>query len=721
MIRIPFDPENQLFDLPIDAAESWLETMESRMEKTKSVDDMQKIGICLSNLRASPNYGVPKHGQFNSFEEFKAWFRQCIHKQNMVFQFEKRCRNTIQTGLFRDYYFSFKKIREENQQLNFVFSEQQMNLIFLQNMRNIALRKLLQQGGVKHFLDLIRLGEQMIRDGMVKDRALPTPGPPLGPLGLVPLGPLGLVSYGSLAPLGPPSLHAPLTPVSQGPLLVPGTLVGPVTLEADSDSRPALPHVGKFEFHPDDDDFIPGPPSYSPIVREAEPAKVPVNVTDVPLPAPSPLPAPVPAPAAVTEPAPEPEAVPVTEPESPPGSPPGSPPESPPVPAPVSVPEEPVHQPLPREQELPVFEKSPVFEPPRSYDVGSRDSYSDSGSDDRRWHDNGYGIGYGHGNGHSHSHSQNHNHGNVPTQIMLRSMKRYEEPRVSEDGWKYRFTLGDTECPLDTSSKDRGELADSAKSWLAEMEHRLSTLEFHSQEEQVLFCLHNLTGFVRKAANIQQPFKSYPRFKQWFSRFFDIPYEKRDVVGDLLSTTQTGTIEQYKLQFRNIHDENEFCQFPVSPQLIKEFFIRNLADGPVKAHINEGNYFGLLEVFTQLDVLLDLDLAPSTATSTTSVQIRKLGAIEKKQPKRPRDVPAPRRQARPVTSKSAAEVPVSASPLPPPPPPIHPGPRPLEERIQLARPTSRLLSRTREGSDELFQERLAKRVHFLSPAERHFE
>ncbi|KAJ8141484.1 hypothetical protein OY671_005342 [Metschnikowia pulcherrima] len=625
MIRIPFDPEDPAFESPLASAEYWLEAMEKRMENVG--DETYKIGICLSSLRNSSNYQTPKHGTFNTFDEFKSWFIQCIRKRMTIIQFEQKLHSTVQTGSFKDYCQAFRKLREENQQLNFHLNEQEMNICFLQNMRNIGLRKLLQQSSPKHFQDLVRLGEEMIKVGMVRDRESSQTSSP------IPTAPMGLStapnSARSPVPIQSPiptSFSAPFPEPVPNPEPSHNSDPTPQPVSAPT-SVPVSPPSEHCQTSEKDEDSVPPPPSYSPESRDVEPALV-YSVQEYESP---PLPAPQPASASAHE----------------------------------------------RQEES---------------DVQSSDE--DSDVEETPVHEE---------------------------RIIIRP--RFDEQRAIEDGWKYRFTLGDTECPLDTSSKDKSLLEESARAWLEMIEKKLSRLEFRSQEEQVSFCLHNLTSFVKKAANLQPPFKSYPRFKHWFSKLFDLTYEKRDIVNDLIETKQGQNIDQYKLKFQNLIAENEFCQYPVSPQLIKEFFIKNLADGVLKTKIQEGKYFGLYEVFSQIDIILGSgELSPPAPPhQPKQIPVRK-SSEKRSQPKRIRDNYTTSKQIR--TENFEPHAPVTPALLES--QMQHPSPRerparPLEERIMMTMPPPRALTRPRDDNEELFKERLdAKRVRFGPASEHHY-
>ncbi|GEQ68111.1 hypothetical protein JCM33374_g1778 [Metschnikowia sp. JCM 33374] len=745
-IRLSFNPEDKRYNSPIEAAENWLETMDHKLE-TMQIPPDQKVGICLANLRYSPNYETPKHGQFNSFDEFKEWFRQCILRRASEIRFLNKLHTTFQLGTFREYYLLFKKIREENQQLDFFLGEQDMNAIFLQNLRNIHLRKLLQQSNTKHFSDLIRLGEQLIKSGMVKertpvhdDRSLDdeTSSPNLDknfdardhlrdskePRDLMDtrLEPRGPANH-RLEPKDDPrddprdDIREETRQITQG--------------EPTSDSEAAVESADQSPIpenfisnHIDPprstEEFPTGPPSYSPDLRDTEATHAAaVDAAEAEAKADAQAAAEAAAEAATEA---------------------------------AQAAAEVFHNSY---ETSPAHESHAVFEPLPPPPVHEQEFYDTRPSYERDQHT------YMEQDVYEDFNSPPPSEDATVGRFLTRS-ERYEEPRAIEDGWKYRFTLGDTECPLDTSFKDKMSLEDSAKSWLGLIEERLNKLEFKSQEEQVSFCLHNLGGFVRKAANLQPPFKSYPRFRNWFCQFFDLMYEKRDVVNDLIDTKQTGTIDQYKLTFQNIHDENEFCKYPVSPQLIMEFFIKNLADRRLKAKIYEGRYFGLFEVFSQLDIITNSgefsgsELSASTPKSTNPVpsngsttgaststgfkpsHARKHSSSDKKlQPKRARDVSAQHRQARTgIVKPSGAESPVITRPPVAEPPAAmistHPSrrvSRPLEERIQIARssprasprPPPRPLPRSRNNSDELFGDRMeTKKVHFGGSSEHHY-
>ena len=186
-----------------------------------------------------------------------------------------------------------------------------------------------------------------------------------------------------------------------------------------------------------------------------------------------------------------------------------------------------------------------------------------------------------------------------------------ESESDNNEGWLKRMLHVLIDHPLDLNNRQYTLEADAVKAWLSVLELVIFMLDFRSNEEEVSFCLYNAKGIVADAALRRGAFLSFFEFRKWALNLYGIHDQKRDIVRSLMKTLQSGSLRRYIFQFRKLLVENEYCKYPVSPELIGEFFIENLRDDVLQLRLEQTRTNDLNKLISTTAKLLDAGDIPN--------------------------------------------------------------------------------------------------------------
>lgn len=181
---------------------------------------------------------------------------------------------------------------------------------------------------------------------------------------------------------------------------------------------------------------------------------------------------------------------------------------------------------------------------------------------------------------------------------------------VNGEGWRTRMSFALVDHPLDLDNPAFTLEVEAVRAWMAVIEKSLATLDFRNHQEEVSFCLFNARGIVAQAARHHGTFTSFAEFRTWVWALYGLKNPRRDVIRALLTTTQSDSLQRYIFRFRKLVAENEHCTYPVSPELLGEFFVDNLRDETLQARLEREKLHDLAKLMRICEKLLDLGEVP---------------------------------------------------------------------------------------------------------------
>ncbi|GEQ68110.1 hypothetical protein JCM33374_g1777 [Metschnikowia sp. JCM 33374] len=144
--------------------------------------------------------------------------------------------------------------------------------------------------------------------------------------------------------------------------------------------------------------------------------------------------------------------------------------------------------------------------------------------------------------------------------------------------WRKRMSPVLVDHPLDMYTYKHASEVDGVKAWLKVLSESIFMLDFRTHQEEVTFCIDNARGFVAEAIRRHGKFSCFVELKKWVQDIYGITDQKRDVVGHMIRSVQSSSLPHHIFRFRKFLLENDYCKYPVSPELISEIFVQNLRD-----------------------------------------------------------------------------------------------------------------------------------------------
>lgn len=156
------------------------------------------------------------------------------------------------------------------------------------------------------------------------------------------------------------------------------------------------------------------------------------------------------------------------------------------------------------------------------------------------------------------------------------------ENKMKTDANVRAILIGKINYKLDLDDATYATDREAARAWLKGIKRQFANYDITEDDQKVVACVRNLSGYVDTLADQHGKFDLFDDFERWFTTTLRIPDELDDIVKELKETVQDGKFRTYGRKFLELQAKNSQCKYPQSDRELRRVFFANMRNVKLK-------------------------------------------------------------------------------------------------------------------------------------------